>query len=340
MMELFSPLIRIPRVDYRAFSNAALLTRLRELAFRERDAVADFVACLTEVDRRADAILVEGYPSLFEFCVRDLKLAESTAYQRVNAAKLARARPEILSLLADGSINLSNLCLIATQLEGNPTLLQRIVGKRKREVQELLASLGVPREIPDRVRPLPPALPAKQEENLFSPSPRAASPDAPCSPSAPAAVDRAPILEARMEYRFAAGPRFADVVERLRAKLWHKHPAGRLEDILYEAAEEFLAHRDPVREPERAIRRNAPLRASRRIPSAIRREVWRRDGGRCSFTGPAGLCGEMRGLEIDHVQPWALGGRSDQASNLRLLCRAHNQNEANRIFGKKESLPG
>ncbi len=142
-----------------------------------------------------------------------------------------------------------------------------------------------------------------------------------------------------MEFRFAAGPRFVDVVERLRAMLWHKHPEGRLEDLLYEAASDFLARRDPSREPSRKVRRHEPSgrRGTRRIPAEVRREVWRRDGERCTFTGSAGRCEESRGLEIDHVMPWALGGRSDPASNLRLLCHAHNQGEAIRLFGKRES---
>src|SRR5665213_1758206 len=130
-------------MDYTRLTNAALLARLRELAIREHAAVSDFVACLAEADRRADAILTEGYRSLFDFCVRDLKLAESTAYQRVRAARLVRVRPDILSMLADGSINLSNLCLIAPRLEEHPNLLGRIAGKSKREVEELIASFGV-----------------------------------------------------------------------------------------------------------------------------------------------------------------------------------------------------
>jgi 5-methylcytosine-specific restriction endonuclease McrA len=223
--------------------------------------------------------------------------------------------------------------LIAPRLEEHPALLEKIVGKRKREVEELVASLGVPKEIPDRMRPLAPALPARREESLFfAPTPREAA-----STARSPAPEPAP--EPRMEFRFAAGPRFVEVVARLRALLWHKHPAGRLEDLLYEAASDFLARRNPARPPQRAARRNQPSRRrrSRRIPAAVRRAVWRRDGGRCSFSGPAGRCGESRGLELDHVEPWALGGRSDEASNLRLLCRAHNQSEAIRIFGKRES---
>ena len=62
--------------------------------------------------------------------------------------------------------------------------------------------------------------------------------------------------------------------------------------------------------------------------------VWRRDGGRCAYLGPDGhRCGETAWLELDHIIPWARGGRSDEPGNIRLLCRAHNQSEAARLFG-------
>jgi HNH endonuclease len=329
-------------MDYRSYSDSALLDRLRELAVNDRGVVSDFVACLAEAERRAEVILGEGYPSLFEFCVRDLKLAESTAYKRVKAAKLVQSRPEILDLLSEGSINLSNLCLIASHLEEHPTLLPQIVGKTKREVEGLVASFGVPREIPDRIRPLPPGKPPQTAvENLFF-----RRDDPPSPQPAQAGLPPAPIegsrCESRMEFRFAAGPRFVDVIGRLRELLWHKHPAGRLEDLLFEAANDFVSRRDPSREPRPSGSQESPprQRRSRRIPAAVRRAVWRRDAGRCSFSGPAGPCGESRGLEIDHITPWALGGRSDEPSNLRLLCRAHNQSESVRIFGKNRVSPG
>ncbi len=333
-------------------SDAELLARLRALAARERSATADFVACLAEADRRPNAVLREGYSDLFDFCRRDLKLAESTAYQRVNAARLTRARPEILSLLADGSIHLSNLCLIAPWLVKRPSLLGEIAGKSKREVEALVAALGVPRSIPDRIRPVAgdlavpddsaAALPLSPGSDRRAAEAQSAVPEAARGPAA--AVDAKmtaaeAIFEPRTEFRFAARPRFVRVVERLRSLLWHKYPSGRLEDLLYEAANDFVLRRDPAREPKRPGSRQAAAASppTRRIRAELRRAVWRRDGGRCAYSGRAGRCAETRGLEIDHVMPWALGGRSDQAANLRLLCRAHNQSEAERFFPREST---
>lgn len=337
-------------MDYRSLSDSALLARLRELASRERAATADFMACLAEADRRSDAIIGEGYSTLFDFCVRDLKLAESTAYKRVKAARLVRARPEILSRLADGSINVSILSLIAPWLEKEPTLLERSAGKTKREVEALIAGLGGAREIPDRIRLLGPKPPVRSDDDfqplLSPPDPHVETAVPAHAPSAvPVHAEAAPMresasIERRMEFRFAAGQSFVHAVERLRALLWHKFPAGRLEDVLFEAAKDYIARRDPAREPKRKAMGRRGAKRSRRIPSALRRAVWRRDEGRCAFSGAAGRCIETRGLEIDHVVPCALDGRSDESANLRLLCRTHNQSEARRIFNDRASLPG
>jgi hypothetical protein len=62
--------------------------------------------------------------------------------------------------------------------------------------------------------------------------------------------------------------------------------------------------------------------------------VWERDGGRCTFVGERGhRCGARARLEFDHADPVARGGRAI-AERMRLLCRAHNQFEAERVFGK------
>ena len=83
---------------------------------------------------------------------------------------------------------------------------------------------------------------------------------------------------------------------------------------------------------ERAPQRHAaPTKAKprvigRAIPAAVRREVWERDQGCCSYVdrGSGRRCGSRRLLQIDHILPYALGGRAD-AGNLRLLCAAHHR---------------
>ncbi len=70
----------------------------------------------------------------------------------------------------------------------------------------------------------------------------------------------------------------------------------------------------------------SPGSRSRYIPVAVRREVWRRDDGCCSYVDPHSgrRCGSRYRLEIDHVVPFALGGATE-LWNLRIRCRAHHR---------------
>ena len=69
-----------------------------------------------------------------------------------------------------------------------------------------------------------------------------------------------------------------------------------------------------------------PCASRRAIPAAVKRQVWQRDGGRCSYldrqTGRR--CNSRHLIEIDHIMPYALGGGAD-LGNLRLVCRAHHR---------------
>ena len=81
----------------------------------------------------------------------------------------------------------------------------------------------------------------------------------------------------------------------------------------------------------------------RRVPAAVKRAVWTRDGGTCAFVGRSGRCSETAWLEFHHVHPYADGG-SASVDNIQLRCRAHNQYEAKLWFGSdsgevRESRP-
>ncbi|MDE0448749.1 MAG: HNH endonuclease signature motif containing protein [Spirochaetaceae bacterium] len=69
-----------------------------------------------------------------------------------------------------------------------------------------------------------------------------------------------------------------------------------------------------------------PDARSRYIPAPVRREVWRRDQGCCSYVDrySGRRCSSRYRLEIDHIVPFALGGGAEPG-NLRLRCRAHHR---------------
>ena len=67
------------------------------------------------------------------------------------------------------------------------------------------------------------------------------------------------------------------------------------------------------------------LESTRLIPSAVKLEVWQRDGGRCV------QCGATDNLHFDHIIPYSRGGTSLRAENIQLLCARHNLAKRDRI---------
>jgi hypothetical protein len=72
---------------------------------------------------------------------------------------------------------------------------------------------------------------------------------------------------------------------------------------------------------------------SRYIASPVKRFVWKRDGGRCTFVAASGRrCEARHRLEFHHIEPFATGGEST-AEGVQLRCRPHNQYEAEQELG-------
>jgi len=67
------------------------------------------------------------------------------------------------------------------------------------------------------------------------------------------------------------------------------------------------------------------LEHSRLIPSEIKREVWKRDEGKCV------ICGDNKNLHFDHDLPFSRGGTSLSTKNVRLLCMKHNLQKSDKI---------
>ena len=98
-----------------SLSDAELLLEMKALASAEREATAQLIAALAEVDARR-LYLGEGCSSLFTYCTRVLHFSEHAAYGRIEAARAARKCPALLELLADGSVHLTAMTLLAPHL--------------------------------------------------------------------------------------------------------------------------------------------------------------------------------------------------------------------------------
>src|SRR6266446_6024177 len=137
-------------------SDGELVAEVARLAGSEREASASLVAYLAELYGRR---LHEraAYGSLFTFCTDVLRLSEHEAYDRMRAAKVARRFPAVLGLLASGRVNLTTVRLLAPHLtrQNHEELLAAACGKRKRQVQELLAARFPQPDVACSIRKLP-----------------------------------------------------------------------------------------------------------------------------------------------------------------------------------------
>ena len=76
---------------------------------------------------------------------------------------------------------------------------------------------------------------------------------------------------------------------------------------------------------ENSNRDDLKLSHTRLIPSSVKREVWKRDQGKCV------LCGENKNLHFDHDPPFSRGGTSLLVDNVRLLCAKCNLRKSDKI---------
>jgi hypothetical protein len=180
-----------------------------------------------------------------------------------------------------------------------------------------------------------------------------------------------PLAPGRYRVTFTASAELREKLERAHALASHCVPPGDLATLIERALDVLIAHeqrrrfalknrpapdesveagaaptrpsrrraaapapKDPGRKPQQSEQDPGRVVESRHVPADTLRAVWERDGGRCTFVDRTGQrCTERRFLEVDHIEPHALGGPAT-LHNLRLLCSHHNALEARVAFGE------
>jgi 5-methylcytosine-specific restriction endonuclease McrA len=336
-------------------SDHDLLRDLTSIVARDRATTATLLAHIAEVDARR-LYLPAAYPSMYAYCVHELRLSEDSAYKRIHVARAARQFPAIFDAVADGRLHLSAVGLLAPHLTtGNAReLIASAARKTKSEVEQLIAE-RFPRT---ELMPMVDALPAQSRESGDELAPgqveSRGSEGAELAPGqvesrgservelAPGQVGNSaprwkitPIAHRRYALHVVVGQEAIEKLRHAQALLGHQLPSGDVAPIL-EAALDALVRELEKRKfaaTERPQRAQRPSTSRRHIPTRVRRAVWERDGGRCTFISESGRRCEARArLEFDHVDPVACGGRASE-DGIRLRCRAHNQYTAECAFG-------
>jgi 5-methylcytosine-specific restriction endonuclease McrA len=316
-------------------SNETLLRNLDTLVVRDRITTAQLLAHLSEVDVRK-LYAPAGYPSMHAFCLGEFHFSEEAAFKRIHAARAARCYPEIFAAVADGRLHLSAVVLLAPHLseEKASDLIRAATHRTKSEIQEMLDRRSQPE--------LSPRLEAVDSVDAQTPS---------IDQHAPGRVEEGESTCEESPARHAGatppGPRTTGIKftidENTQRKLHyaedlfsHRIRPGDLARLFDRALDALI--REGEKRKFAATSRPRPsisgtTRNSRQIPAHVRRAVWQRDQGQCTFVSESGhRCASRRLLEFDHLMPVAQGGAAT-TENIRLRCRPHNQHTAESAFG-------
>lgn len=353
-------------------SNAALFVSTRRVVAAERAVTADLLLHLGEIDARR-LYLDHAYPSLFAFCVGELGFSEDVAFNRIQVARLARRFPEVVEALRNGRVHLAGLRLLAPVMndDNHRALLAEASGKSKRDIEELVARLSPKPLAPDAVRKLPP--PPATRSPVESPVPLATNgagkeattatldgrsaatiprisvpalslphgpPTPPLVEPGPRARPVIPLDGERYRFQFTGSRALKEKLREAQDLLSHQLPNDDLAALVERALDLLIADVKKKRFAVGCAPRTSPQASSgpaktRHVPDAIKRAVFERDQGRCTFVDARGRrCAETRGIELDHVEGFARTHRHS-VEGIRLRCRAHNAHAADEMYGRR-----
>ena len=346
-------------------ADQALLSQVKLAVKTEREATEVVLQHLLEVERRR-LYLRLGYPSLFDFCVRELGYCAGSAHLRIQAMRLlrevpARDREEISKKISSGVLTLSQLSNIQTysrqvlshrvQPVQKLEILKKLEGQPTRESQKIiLGELGLVGASHERMRVRGPdqveltvTLDAETVELLeeWKALTSHANPEGRASDALRAAL-RVAVERARKERGVEREREGLTGVQVSSAENRSEQGAslglsGTPSDPS-SSSPSSMTSPIPLGPPQargfasRAVL-HAPLHTHEvlgklpaAIPIAIRRLVWARDQGRCTYRDQRSgrRCEGRHYLEMDHITPRAQGGRHE-LRNLRLLCGGHHR---------------
>ncbi len=147
------------RYDLAGLSDATLLAGTRRLVAVGNQALAALLAHLAEVEARG-IHRARACPSLYSYCIYELRMSEDAAFRRAKAARLCRKFPALYDAVARGELHLTGLLLLGPHLTDDncSEVLARAKHRTKRELAKLVRELDPLPDVPARVEPLGPAL--------------------------------------------------------------------------------------------------------------------------------------------------------------------------------------
>ena len=333
------------KTDLKLLEDGELLVRLSKLASQSRRVESVLVAHIAEVDARR-LYASQASPSMYQYCIDALHLSEAEAYLRIEAARASRRHPWVLTMLEDGRLHLSGIGVLAPQLKqlnrvDGEALLARAIHKTKCQIKVLVAGLVPKPDVPPSIRKVPEKRKQTEQEAPRKYASNAASENHPSSEEAttsgrshPEPSDKLapeppdprtkvePLSASRYIVQFTASAELRDKLERLAALMPGSDLASRIDTAVSEKLERLEAKRfGKTKKPRKSLEDADTSPGVRGISAPVRRFVWERDGGQCTYVSREGKrCPARERLEYHHDDPYGLGG-DRSATNIRLMCK-------------------
>lgn len=232
-----------------------------------------------------------GHASLFEYCMRTLKLSEGNACGFITVMRKAKEVPALKKALEEGTLTVSSSKRITRIINGEnaEVWIEKAKELPQRELEKVVAE-----EFPQEV--------VREKLRVVGGN--------------------------RTEFRCGISGELETKVRRAQDLLSQrlKRPAS-LEETLADVLGVYLERRDPVEKAKRNVERPQrahSLRSVRRIPQLVKNRVLIRDKGRCQFSTSSGVCGSGRWVNIHHRRPFCEGGEH-VLENLVTLCSSHHR---------------
>jgi len=309
-------------------SNVADEALLRNSARRHADDrmnVAELLADIGEIEAR-NLHLKAGYKSLHAFCMAEYGVSDDEALLRINVARTAREFPALFHAIADGKMSMTTVLLLKPLLAKATAneLLLAAAGKSKAQVRQLVADRQPQLDVPTSVRAVPASRDVSESSGFVVPERQEPMPRPKIEPLSPQ----------KFRVEFTMPQEMHDDLRYAQALASHAVPSGDIPTILHRALKAYIAHMEKQKFAATAKPRSGRIAmTARTIPAEVKRLVAQRDQGRCAYVSASGRrCEARERLEFDHIEPLATGGAAT-VSNIRLLCRAHNQLVADEAFG-------
>jgi len=307
-------------MDLTRISNDELLARLEKLAKTERKITHLVLWHINEMElRKLYADL--GFGTMYEYLTKHLGYGESSAYRRIQSARLLKQIPHLAEKLEEGSLNLTQLtqvqkCLkeerksgASVSLSKATEILEKIENKSNFETQKVLAlEFNQPIQAHE-------VLKAQRDHSI------------------------------RLEVTFTEEQ--MEILQEAKDLLSHSVPDGNWAEVITLLARKQIGnvkgkdknkaqvqsqaqtsepvHSEKSEEVSLTTRGFCIKQKRKYITLATRRAVFQRANHCCEYKDAVlgKKCESRYQLQVDHRVPLARGG-GNELENLRALCRTHN----------------